>query len=142
VSWAENRRWRRMFDGVGPIPPDDENEPDPDEITDWTENRSPTMGMQNYDDVAERYTPEQMAEAVANLDAELTKTKAELATARAQQAAPDLSPQEAAAQIEAIPRLIRDEGGHWIDNPERLIKVREIAARAGVGWTDRHGRPL
>jgi hypothetical protein len=35
-----------MFDGVGPIPPDDENEPDPDEITDWTENRSPTVGMQ------------------------------------------------------------------------------------------------
>jgi hypothetical protein len=140
VSWAEDRRWRRMFDGVGPIPPDDENEPDPDEITDWTdpENRSPTIGMQNYDDVAERYTPEQMAEAVANLDAKLKKTEAELATARAQQGAPELTPDQAIAELKVLEAGVN----RGQPDPEFFQKIAEINRKAGVRMTDRRGRPL
>jgi hypothetical protein len=124
---------------------DDEDEreiPDPDEITDWTQpetDRSPTMGIQNYDDVAGRYTPEEMAEAVANLDAELKKARTELAQARAQQPAPELTVEEATAQIEAIPRLVQDGSGRWIENPELHQKMLDLARKAGADMHLRRG---
>jgi hypothetical protein len=138
-DWAEDRRWQRLFDGVGPIPPDGEDEADPDEITDdWAEpdQQEETQDMTTY-------SQDEVIALVKKAEAEATaKAKAEAA---GQQTGPELTPEEALAQVEALrgrdQMYVQDGHGNAIFDPEYYRKALDIARKAGVRINDRRGRP-
>jgi hypothetical protein len=130
---------------------DDEDErriADPDEITDWTgaepDQQKETQDMSTY------ASPEQYAEALQESEGELTKAKAELAAAQARlaelEAKPELTPEEALAQVRALGdkdglMYTKDAYGQTVLNPQGVKKAVKAARKADVKVTpDRRGR--